>query len=177
MICHVACWLHISVLTILHEKIFGSLKKSTLLFFSCATNDPGRVQRNVEFKCLIGLYSYRAFYSVLCNTVLPLTHSQTHPYSSSSAELSLSHIDHPLSAQPSGVNLGISILPNDTLACKMGETGIRPSTFSSVDNPLYLMSHSRQVTGLTKFVWNMQNHKIWHKIKKGLNNSSVFLSL
>ena len=40
-------------------------------------------------------------------------------------------------------NLGFSILPKDTLTCGLKEPGIEPLIFWSVDDLLYLLSHSR----------------------------------
>ena len=39
-------------------------------------------------------------------------------------------------------NLGLSILPKDTLAHRIGETGIEPPTMWLVNNLLYLLSHT-----------------------------------
>ena len=39
--------------------------------------------------------------------------------------------------------LGFSILPKDTSACGMGETGMKPQSHWLVEDPLYLLSRIR----------------------------------
>ena len=40
-------------------------------------------------------------------------------------------------------NLGLSVLPKDTSTCGLEEPGIEPPIFRLVDDPLYLLNHSR----------------------------------
>ena len=39
--------------------------------------------------------------------------------------------------------LGFSVLPKDTSTCIQGKLGFKPPTHRSLDNLLYLLSHSR----------------------------------
>ena len=68
---------------------------------------------SVSVKCKCSVFFMAAF---LYDNSKPFTHSC----------LSLSHITYTLPEKPSGGHLELSILPKDTLAFGIGETGIKP---------------------------------------------------
>ena len=66
-----------------------------------------------------------------------------------------SHIHTPMVAgyayQLTGGNVGFSVLPKDTSTCGQEEPGFEPPTFRSLDDLLYLLSHSRHLSPAPAF--------------------------
>ena len=85
-----------------------------------------------------GLHFYSAF---LCTRCL-LKALYNGPFIHTLGGEAASHIHTPMVATTGG-KVGFSVLPKDTLTCRQEEPGFEPPTLGSLDDLLYLLSHSR----------------------------------